>query len=277
MIFRTLIVIASFIMILGLASQIPSAARSFSDLAPDDSPVADIGTVVSFTVRDFQPAINHTGPMNWIARNPRDVNEVFASSITGGLWRSVDAGNFWTPMRTLQPWSVSAVAYLFDDTPGGAILVTTREDFRVDSGAGVWRSNDHGDSWTQLAQVPTGCSDVPRAHGIAVRGTEVAVATSCGVLLSANGRTFGKFPATAFFPSGVVSGPISEHFYSVEFTPSGSLLLGGEAGFFFQMRAASAPLGLAMTGNNGEMRRAFAISPSPGHSNFVLALSGGGG
>jgi hypothetical protein len=233
-------------------------------------------TVMSFTVSDFQPAIDRTGPMNWIARNPRNLGEVFASSVSGGLWRSTDAGNNWQPIRSLKPWSVSAVAFLFDGTAEGAVLVTTREDLRLNSGAGVWRSDDHGLSWTQVAHVSAECGDKPRAHGIAVRGTKVLVATSCGVLRSSDGLSFTKVPVSDFTPSGVLSS--SEHFYSVEFSPSGAVLLGGEAGFFRQFHAASGPPGdvLRMTGDNGEMRRAFGV---PGSTRFpvVLGLAGGQG
>jgi hypothetical protein len=241
------------------------------------SPAASLGMTVGFTVRDFQPRIDRTGPMNWIARNPTEASEVFASSISGGLWRSTDGGRNWTPVRILQPWSVSAVAYLFDGTPGGAILVTTREDFRTTSGAGVWRSDNRGESWTQVARVPTaGCSDWPRAHGIAVRGRSVWVATSCGVLQSADGRRFDKIPASTF-PPGVFSAlspEIAEHFYSVEVNNSGDVLLGGEAGLFYRFRPATAPAGSRMSGNNAELRRAFATTPSRLRPNFVLAIAG---
>jgi hypothetical protein len=257
---RTIISRCLFVVVVCMAGQVSSEAQS---------PAGSLSMTVNFTVRDFQPALDRTGPMNWIARNPMNPSEVFASSTIGGLWRSTDAGNNWTPVRTLQPWSVSAVAFLFDDTPGGAVLVTTREDFRTTSNAGVWRSDDHGESWTQVGQVPAGCSDWPRAHGIAVHGRSAWVATSCGVLQSTDGRIFRKIDAVVY-PRGV----LNEHFYSVEVNNSGDVLLGGEAGLFYRFRPASAPTGSGMFGNNAEYRRAFAVTPSRRYQNFVLAVSG---
>jgi len=274
MIARTVVASALLVMLFLLVGQTPSLARLGVAAIPDpQKPVASLRMAVDFTVRDFQPRIDRTGPMNWIARNPKESSEVFASSISGGLWRSSDGGTNWTPIRSLQPWSVSGIAYLMDGTPGGAVLVTTREDFRTTSGAGVWRSNDRGASWTQVASVPGECSDVPRAHGIAVSGRNVYVATSCGVLQSPNGRTFNKV-SSVVLPAGFPSPSIAEHFYSVEVNSTGDVLLGGEAGLFYRFSPATAPAGSGMFGNNAEFRRAMAVTPSKVRPNFVLALAG---
>jgi hypothetical protein len=272
MIPKTPIAAGFFVVLVSIAIQLPAAARSGNARSVDDAPL--LRADISFAVRDYQPLVHHTGPINWIARNPRDGSEVFASSITAGLWKSTDGGSTWSPVRTLPPWSVSAVAYLFDGTPGGAILVTTKEDFRRESGAGVWRSNDHGESWRQVAQVPASpdCPDLPRAHGIAVNGRAIYVATSCGILQSLDGRRFGEVPSRAF--QEAISVPAGKYFYSVEVTQSGHVLFGGQAGFFFQFRPASAPAGSVVSGTGGELRRAFAVTPSRRSPDFALALSG---
>jgi hypothetical protein len=237
---------------------------------------------VRFTVRDFPtPGVFQTGPMNWIARNPRNPAEVFASTITGGLWKSTNGGNEWAPVRTLRSWKVSAVAYLFDDTPGGAILVTTQDDFRFDTDAGVWRSDNHGASWHRVGQVPSGCSGPRRAHGIAVKDTLVWVATSCGVLASADeGRTFEVIDDRVF-PRGAFSDPACalscKIFLSVAISNDGNVLLGGYAGFFHGFGRAVAPAGSRMMGDEGFMRRAFAVTPSRKLPNFVLAVNGTAG
>jgi hypothetical protein len=271
---RPLIARIFYFIIVSIAIQLPSTNRPVNARSLDDPPLLPVA--VRFGVRDFQPLVTNTGPMNWIARNPRNDREVFASSITGGLWKSTDGGSNWLPVRTLRPWSVSAVAYLFDGTPGGAILVTTREDFRLSSGAGVWRSSDRGETWFQVAQVPTApdCPDFPRAHGIVVHGRSVYVATSCGILQSLDGRRFGEVGSPAFHE--LLSGPSAKFFYSVEVTQSGNVLFGGQAGLFFQFRPAVAPPGSLMSGTNGELRRAFAVTPSRTHPNFVLAVTGVG-
>lgn len=234
----------------------------------------------TFTVRDFHPKVDRTGPINWIARNPNDVNEVFASSMWGGLWRSADRGFHWQLVSTLPSRSVSAVAFMFDGTPGGAVLVTTQEDFSTPSGAGVWRSDDHGRGWKQVGRVSDGrgCPSIPRAYSIAVRDTRAWVATNCGVLASTDGRTFDMLPA-GVFARGSLTGDFPQYFYSVEVTPSGAVLLGGEGGIVYQFTRATGPAGmsLSMTGDSGEMHRAFGVSPSRLHPEFVLALSGSQG
>ena len=262
------------------------AARLIAGTSTDGSTAAADQTKVpalmrtTFSVHDFQPGVDRTGPINWIARNPSDVREVFASSVAGGLWRSTDRGFRWALVSSLPSGSVSAAAFMFDGTPGGAVLVTTEEDFRVSSGAGVWRSDDHGGSWRQVGRVSdgVGCPAIPRAYSIAVRDTRAWVATNCGVLASADGRTFDMLPA-GVFARGALTGSNQQYFYSVDVTPSGAVLLGGDGGILYQFARATGPAGMSlqMTGDSGEMRHAFGISPSTRHPEFVLALSGGQG
>ena len=239
--------------------------------------IPTIGSV-SFTATDFQPQINLAGPVLSIARNPSDIFEVFVASKNGGLWKSTNGGNNWAPVRSLPVHDLSVVAYYID----GSVLVTSREDFRQPrNGAGVWRSTDHGESWSQVAEVPWTCAD-QRAHGLAVNSSDgtVYVATSCGLLVSWEGAIFHEVPA-GNFPLGT-----SQQFYSVAFNRNGLLLVGGESGIYIAQDLGSfgSPprfnpptsglAGTAMKGNSGEMRAAFAVSPSTEFGNFVVAVTG---
>ncbi len=242
-------------------------------------PGIPFATETSFEVRDFQPRIDRTGPINEIARNPADPFEVFAASTSAGLWKSSDGGDTWSSVRSLPSWSVSAIAYLFDGTYGGALLVTTREDFRTVSGAGVWRSDDHGVSWTKAADVPGGCAEPRRAHGIVSRGSVAYVATSCGIL---KGRRVFLPYGDDRFPAGSFRGVGSKRFYSVVLTPAGDLLVAGEAGVFLsaggrgRFGRVTAPGTFSQTGEGGWgfLKRGLASTQPSSGPGWLVALAG---
>jgi hypothetical protein len=81
-----------------------------------------------------------------------DENTVFAGSVSGGLWKSVNGGNTWSKVSTLPACVIGSIAM----TGNGDIYVGTGNQFESGSsgngssgflGSGLWRSTDGGGSW----------------------------------------------------------------------------------------------------------------------------------
>jgi photosystem II stability/assembly factor-like uncharacterized protein len=95
-----------------------------------------------------------TGRVKALAISPQDPNIVIAGSSSGGIWRSVDAGNSFVPVSdTHSDLSVGAVA--FAPSHPNVVYAVSGSDFL---GTGVLRSHDSGATW----QVVDGPSFAPR-------------------------------------------------------------------------------------------------------------------
>ena len=222
------------------------------------------GTDVSFSVRQLPlNGFRWGGPIQSVARNPANPYEVFAASQSGGLFKSSDLGNTWSHVDTLPLSDLNAVAYL---PRSGAILVTSRDDWRSPNGGGVWRSEDGGAVWNQVLSNLNGlsCDRRPMAYGIAADPSLdwVFVATKCGLWRSDNqGRTF--LEAGHVIPTGII--------YDVTILPSGDVVAGGEAGIYFLDTGGTFRLvttsidgaSLRMSGSDGNYRGTFGQSMPP--------------
>ncbi len=227
------------------------------------------GADASFSVRQLPlTGMKWGGPIQSIARNPANPYEVFAASQSGGLFKSSDAGNTWSHVDSLAPSELSVVAYL---ARSGAILVTSRDDWRSPNGGGVWRSEDGGAVWTQVLS-SLGCDPRPMGYGIAVDPVlnPVYVGTKCGLWRSDNqGRTFERV-----IPSGII--------YDVNILPSGGVVAGGEAGIYhrdpgrisFELVTTSLDgVSLAMSGSDGNYRGTFAQSTNRALPHIYAAVN----
>ena len=132
------------------------------------------------------------GRVTSLAIDPRDKsgNTVYAGAAAGGVWRTTDGGDHWTPVSDALPTlSVGALAV---DPSSGAVLVGTGEgNTNSDSylGDGVYRSTTGTGGWVRSTGVP---SNVVITH-IEISGTHVYVSTSAGVFRSTDsGKTFAK-------------------------------------------------------------------------------------
>ncbi len=245
---------------------------TFGGRSAQTQPGGFFGADVSFSVRQLPlDGIRWGGPIQSIARNPTDPNEVFAASQSGGLFKSSDAGNNWTHVDSLIPSDLNVVKFL---PRSGAILVTSRDDWRSPNGGGVWRSEDGGAVWTPILSNLNGlnCDARPMGYGIAADPEldRVFVATKCGLWRSDNqGRSF----PTRVTPSGVI--------YDVMILPSGDVVAGGEAGIYytdtggtFQLVTRSSDgVSLAMSGRDGNYRATFAQSTNPGLRDIYAAVN----
>lgn len=143
-------------------------------------------------IRPRAPWRNNAGRINAIAITPAD--GIFVTSDSGGIFKSITGGASWTHVDSLPVHDTRDIAYLPSDPR--VLFVTAADVFRQVSGAGIWRSDDGGNTWSQPLGTtfydergrPPGhsrCGGRPSGYGIAVEpGTEtVYVATSCGILV----------------------------------------------------------------------------------------------
>jgi photosystem II stability/assembly factor-like uncharacterized protein len=118
-------------------------------------------STTSMTWRSTGPN-NVGGRTRAIAISPADHNVIYAAGVSGGVWKSTDAGESWTPKSDLtQNLIVSCLA--IDPNNSNTIYAGTGEGFfNIDAlrGSGVLKSTDGGDTWTLLQSFNTVLSSV---------------------------------------------------------------------------------------------------------------------
>lgn len=110
-----------------------------------------------------------SGRVNAIVVDPHDAtgNTVYIGGAQGGVWKSTDGGQVWTPLTDFQPsLAVGALAIDGSTSPATVYVGTGDQSFSGYSyyGAGLLKSSDGGTTWTQLGAATfggpiPGCSD----------------------------------------------------------------------------------------------------------------------
>ena len=81
--------------------------------------------------------------------NPKDPNLLYAGAVTGGVWKSTDAGQHWKAVTDgLANMNVGALA--LDPADPNIIYAGGGEQFGGFSGLGIFKSSDAGATWTLL-------------------------------------------------------------------------------------------------------------------------------
>jgi hypothetical protein len=129
---------------------------------------------------------NVGGRTTALAVDPADGNIVFAGAAGGGVWRTTDGGDHWTPQGDgLPTTTVGAVA--IDPANRHTIFVGTGESNTGGDniyGSGVYRSTDDGAHWFRAAQnIP----DAATVAHIEIAGGRIFVASSKGLFRSTDG------------------------------------------------------------------------------------------
>jgi len=94
---------------------------------------------------------NFAGRMLDLAFDPNNANVIWAGAASGGIWRSADGGNTWTPMDDQLP-TLAIGCIATHPTNSNIIYIGTGEgSFNIDAveGVGVLKSIDGGATWTQ--------------------------------------------------------------------------------------------------------------------------------
>lgn len=90
--------------------------------------------------------------VNTVAVNPQNEDIIFAGFSSGGLWRTTNGGQSWSPVFDEKEWpSIGDIA--FSPSDPNTIYVGTGDpniSFYPMLGDGIYRSTDGGDTWTHL-------------------------------------------------------------------------------------------------------------------------------
>jgi photosystem II stability/assembly factor-like uncharacterized protein len=96
---------------------------------------------------------NIGGRVRAILINPQDPNVIYAAGVAGGVWKSTDAGQSWTPLADLIA-NLAVCSMAFDPKNPNVIYAGTGEGFSNGDavrGAGIFRTTDAGQTWVRLA------------------------------------------------------------------------------------------------------------------------------
>ncbi len=108
---------------------------------------------LSIGPRPIQGLVNnpYSGVVQNMAIDPRDGNIVYAGSGSGGIWKTVDGGETWTPITDFQPslWSGPIVV----DPANPNTVYAATGFYTPNTGAGILKSTDGGSTWTQLTSI----------------------------------------------------------------------------------------------------------------------------
>ena len=130
---------------------------------------------------------NVGGRTRGLAIDPQNTNIMWAGGATGGLWKTTDGGQNWTPVDDFAP--VLAINCLvMDPHDPNTIYACTGEQTQNWRGAGIYKTSDGGDSWTQLPATTT--SDFYFVNNLAISpasSSHLYAATNTGLWASLDG------------------------------------------------------------------------------------------
>ncbi|HEX8264950.1 MAG TPA: FG-GAP-like repeat-containing protein [Pyrinomonadaceae bacterium] len=227
--------------------------------------------------------------LNWVARGPKNVggrtrsliihpgdsNTIWAGSVGGGVWKSIDAGTTWYAMNSnLQNLAVSSMA--IDPNNPNVLYAGTGEGFlNADAlrGGGIFKTTNGGMTWNLLGNtdpiVNPGWQSVDRISIARNNSNLILAATSNGIMRSTNG-------GSTWFPVG----PNNQSLF-VAFDPndgskaiaaSGRSLSGNAAVYSTDGGATWTNANLDGNSFYSSGRVELAYSPSPSTSHIVYAL-----
>lgn len=127
-------------------------AEDISPLAVDS--VKPIGPMPILNGQTFGARQNVTGRVTSLALDPQDPNIVYLGAAGGGLWKSTNAGQSWTPLSDTAPTQTTG-SIAVDAKDSNTIFIGTGEgNFSGDClfGLGLLKTTDGGQTWTNLAQ-----------------------------------------------------------------------------------------------------------------------------
>jgi hypothetical protein len=142
------------------------------------------------------PRVPQGGRAVAIAVSQGDANRLVVATESGGLFRTFNGGVSFQHMDEFP--TLYAVDVAMASLDPNTVIATARDDFRVVSGGGIWRSTDGAVTWKRPAGwPPAGCSGRPAAAGISHMPLTRTfyVATDCGLAVSTdNGASFTTTP-----------------------------------------------------------------------------------
>ncbi|MBK8503332.1 MAG: hypothetical protein IPL46_14610 [Saprospiraceae bacterium] len=95
---------------------------------------------------------NYSGRVRAIAVHPSDPDIIFAGGVSGGIWKTTNAGTTWTSLNDFLP-SLSVTCILIHPTSPDTMYVSTGEAFTTGTapGAGIFKSTNGGNTWNLIS------------------------------------------------------------------------------------------------------------------------------
>lgn len=157
------------------------------------------------------PSINwvSSGRITALLVDPRNADVVYAGGAEGGIWKTTDGGQNWTPLTDQQP-SLSTGSMAFDPTNPDTIYVGTGEanfGFDAYAGVGILKSTNGGQTWTNIPGPFVGSA----ISAVAVQpgnGSNVLAAANGGIFRSTDHGQTWQVVLAATFGSSVLFDPI---------------------------------------------------------------------
>lgn len=151
---------------------------------------------------------NIGGRTRVIRFHPDDPNIMFAGSVSGGLWKSTDAGHIWVAITDFLP-NIAVGAFEFDPINPDIMYMGTGEgNYNIDAvlGIGLLKSTDGGNTWepTALSWPYSSSSAINKISIDPTNPNKIVVATRNGLRYSDDGF------ATFSIPSGGGSGDFKD-------------------------------------------------------------------
>ncbi len=131
---------------------------AFMDLKAYEKGMTEARLMAAEKVNGFDDEWTVQGPgnigarINTLAVHPANPNIIFAGFSHGGLWRTVNGGQTWTPIFDAQSWPSIGVVTIDPSNPQTVYVGTGDPNisFYPMLGDGVYKSTDGGDTWTHL-------------------------------------------------------------------------------------------------------------------------------
>ena len=118
--------------------------------------------------------------------HPDNPDHMYAGSVTGGIWRSINGGEAWYPVDAFMS-NLCITSLMFDPSNVNVMYAGTGESFgNGDSlrGGGIFKSTDRGNSWTQLAATANENFYYVNRLAISPAGNVILAATPRGIYRS---------------------------------------------------------------------------------------------
>lgn len=168
--------------------------------------------------RNLKAGIPGDGVYDWVERGPNNVagrvralmfdpndvtnKKVWSGGVSGGLWYNndiTDVNSSWNVIDDF--WSNLAISSIINDPSNTQIFyVGTGEGwYNADAvdGAGIWKTNNGGTSWAQLAS--TDNSNFTSVQKIVITSSgRIVAGTNAGILISDDGGTSWSNKSTGF-------------------------------------------------------------------------------
>lgn len=106
----------------------------------------DVGAVSSWT--SVGPG-NIGGRTRSLVINPQNPSIMYAGAVTGGVWKSIDAGQTWTATMDALP-VINIGALVMDPSNPDTLYAGTGEYYGGFRGLGIFKTTDGGATWTTL-------------------------------------------------------------------------------------------------------------------------------